>query len=145
MRKHIHAEEMLEYAQDAQMTDKPWEWWELFIPADEYGDDRWTPLQTHPTWARHHKYRRKPRTININGYSVPEPVRRPLKDGDKYYVPALFEAVLADYYYWGDAIDGDEVDRRLLERGLVHMTAEAAVVHAKALLSFTAEPEVGNE
>ncbi len=31
-------------------------------------------------------YRVKPKTMNINGYEVPEPVRTKLNDGDTYYI-----------------------------------------------------------
>ena len=30
MAKHIHADLMLQYAQDAMETDKPWERWEVY-------------------------------------------------------------------------------------------------------------------
>lgn len=29
MAKHIHADLMMQYAQDAAITPRPWEWWEV--------------------------------------------------------------------------------------------------------------------
>ena len=40
MDKHIHADLMLQYAQDAQETDKPWERWEVYGKIT----GRWIPL-----------------------------------------------------------------------------------------------------
>ena len=125
---HVHAELMMEYAKDALETDKPWERWEYF---NAY--DRWVPLPATPTWYEDVAYRRKPRTININGHEVPEPVRGPLKDGEDYYFPDLFEAEMSISTYW----NGDNSDYRLLKHGLIHITKDAAVAHAEALLSFT--------
>ena len=71
-------------------------------------------------------------TININGYEVPMPERELLKKGSKYYVPSL-SAANAHIYFW----DGDIGDTQFLERGLVHLTPEAATAHAEALVSFT--------
>ena len=61
MTAHIHAELMLQYAQDASTTDKPWELWEFRF--DEH--EKWTALTVNPTWDDDTKYRRKPRTIRI--------------------------------------------------------------------------------
>ena len=138
MSKHIHAELMAQYAQDAMETDAPWELWE-YRRANYNGP--WDELETNPTWCEYNRYRRKPRVININGHEVPEPVRRPLASECKYFAPTIDGFYLAAEYYWQD----DETDNRLLERGLVHLTEKAAIAHAKALLSFTTKPEVSDE
>lgn len=130
MTKHIHAELMLQYAQDAMETDKPWERWECCR-----SDGVWDELSKHPMWTERMGYRRKPRTININGFEVPEPVREPLEEGTTYFVPNL-HGVLPDPHYesiW----DNCGIDVRRLVHGLIHLTREAAELHAKALLSFT--------
>lgn len=56
--KHPHAELMLQYAQDAMTTDKPWELWELCKSFDPYLSE-WRNLSTHPRWIEGNKYRRK--------------------------------------------------------------------------------------
>ena len=55
MSKHIHADLMKQYTEDAQTTDKPWELWEVFN-----GDNNeWINLREHPLWSTLVKYRRK--------------------------------------------------------------------------------------
>lgn len=127
MTKHVHAELMLQYAQDAMTTDKPWELWE--------GSDNgvWLPMEGTPSWDIRLQYRRKPRTIKINGFDVPEPVREPLDIGTKYYCVIASHEDYAATIVW----EGDVYDKRFLSRGLIHLTREAAELHAKALLSFT--------
>lgn len=79
-----------------------------------------------------HRIRSVPRTININGHEVPEPVRKPI-EGRSYYIPQICSNQLADRFLWSD----HEMWLGYLSRGLVHFTHEAAEAHAKALLSFT--------
>ena len=54
MSKHIHAELMKQYAEDAMTTGEPWKLW-------EYSEDeqRWFALNTCPNWHISLKYRRK--------------------------------------------------------------------------------------
>lgn len=82
----------------------------------------------------------KKKTLRIGAFDVPEPVRKPLEAGTKYYVPKPHSEPLVDYYKWV----GDGVDHTLVQRGLAHLSEEAAELHAKALLSFTARPESGD-
>jgi hypothetical protein len=128
--KHKHAKNMLAYAQDAMETDKPWERWEYL--ATEC-NQKWQQCEMHPSWITRNEYRRKPRTININGFEVPEPVREPLGIDVHYYIPYLGGPSLAvDTVWWND-----DCDTNRLKSGIVHLTKEAAMIHAKALLSFT--------
>ena len=128
--KHKHAENMLAYAQDAMETDKPWERWEYL--AEEHSNT-WWKCEGHPAWQFAMEYRRKPRTININGFEVPEPVREPLQDYQKYYDVSIGSMESVVEYSW----DGGPMDFDTLNKGLIHLTKEAAMLHAKALLSFT--------
>lgn len=126
---HIHAEFMKQYAEDAAETDEPWRRWEHW----EKVNGRWFSLHGHPSWHETKRYRRKPRTININGHEVPEPLRQALVRGASYYVPNVFSEGRADQMVW----TGDDFDLRSLKRGLVHLNRAAAKAHAQALLSFT--------
>ena len=131
MTAHIHAALMLQYAQDAATTDKPWELWEFL----DY-DAKWKGLTTSPTWNGYIKYRRKPRTIRIGEIDIPEPVREPLRNGEKYFVPAIdCGDECTRRFPWED----DPTDKRLLRKGLVHLTEEAALAHARALIALTAK------
>ena len=130
MTAHIHAALMLQYAQDAATTDKPWEMWEYF------SDHEWDNLTGSPAWDEGTKYRRKPRTIRIGEIEVTEPVRDPLQNGENYFVPAIDCGDGCTHRFsWDD----DSTDKRLLKQGMVHLTNEAALAHAKALLALTAK------
>lgn len=81
----------------------------------------------------------KPRTVNINGFDVPEPVRDETEFASmsQYYTPALERENLVSHV--GKA-RGNDVPPAVLEimyRGLVHVSRENARKHAEALLSFT--------
>lgn len=127
MTKHIHAELMMEYAKDAMETDKPWERWEFCIG----GNNEWIPCDGNPFWDKDTVYRRKQKTIDINGIEVPEPYRGEMRDGDTYYSPFLPDSSLC--YTW----ESDEFHKKMQELGMVHLSKEAAIIHAEALASLT--------
>lgn len=56
MTAHKHAALMLQYAQDAAETDRPWELWE----AKSCKALLWDNLHSSPGWAGDYDYRRKP-------------------------------------------------------------------------------------
>lgn len=78
-------------------------------------------------------YRLKPRTININGINVPEPMRVAPELHSVYYLPDWSSAALFTSTRWS----ADPYDCHRMAQGLCHSTREAAEAHAKALLSFT--------
>ncbi len=90
----------------------------------------WCDCDDEPTWRESTPYRIKPRTIRIGGMNVPEPVREALPIGKRYYYPTMQYKDTVDAFTW----QGDGFDKRLLARGLVHLTKEAAIEHAKALI-----------
>ncbi len=55
--KHPHADAMMQYAQDAMETDKPYERWEFIN--NNVAD--WSGLGNQPAWDCNTKYRRKPK------------------------------------------------------------------------------------
>ena len=85
------------------------------------------------------EYRIKPRTIRIGKYDVPAPL--PVDCGTfdantTYYSPdieSMDGTFTTEEQFWC----WDRIDVLRLERGLVHLTREAAELHAKALISFT--------
>ena len=127
---HIHAAAMAEYAKDATETDKPWERWEFCHMRGEYQS-----LHGHPEWVGDNEYRRKPKTILINGHEVPEPHRTPLKDGEVYWTISIVGGVTSSIWR------GDVIDFACLKNGFIHLTKEAAEKHFNALKSFTAQKE----
>ena len=132
MTAHIHAELMKLYAEDAMETDKPWERWSVRLAPCRV----WRPLRGHPSWDEDSQYRRKPRTIRIGEYDVPEPLRTAPERGTRYWVVSTnCLPIAAHAEVWVDF----PAEREWLEHGLIHLNYEAAELHAKALLSFTLE------
>jgi len=134
---HVHAELMLEYVKDALVSKEPWKGWqELIYHNDSSNTKEWVDCGYHPSWEDEEEYRRKPKTININGYEVPEPIRD-LPDLGK---PGVSETVwipsLSEYPSFALGV-GNSYTRVFFDKGLCHLTKEAADLHAKALLSFT--------
>jgi len=56
MPAHKHADLMAQYAQDAMVSETPWEFWEFKY--DCYAD--WAALPANPFWYKGVQYRRKP-------------------------------------------------------------------------------------
>ena len=123
MTAHKHAALMLQYAQDAMETDKPWERWEW------KGGGGWYQLANAFTFSIHYEYRRKPRTLTYT-VTIPEPMQEAPEVGSIFYAPAPLSEGLTSMSGW---YDGD-VDYRLLKRGLCFATQEDAIAAAKAML-----------
>ena len=129
---HPHAGLMMKYAEIAQTTDKPWEHFEL----RQNDSCAWQAIHLPVSFYSHMEYRLKPeppKTIRIGEYDVPEPVREPLEDDKEYWGVDPTAKELAWKYNWNNAI----FCNLMLRRGLIHLTKEAAVIHAKALISLT--------
>ena len=67
---------------------------------------------------------------SINGYEYPEPVQEPVRKGKTYF--------LADpgvsHSYQRMSWDGSDLEVTWLRRGLIHLTPEAAALHARAII-----------
>ena len=128
--KHKHAELMMQYAQDAMETDKPWERWQYNSNKDDFGFiscDKYTMA-----FYDDYEYRRKPKMVSVT-----------LMDGEvvSWPAPHCTELEYGDSYFYADADgsvicvewDGVEWDKRTLADGWIHLTKEAAEQHAAAL------------
>ena len=81
------------------------------------------------------KYRIKPeepKTIKVNGFDVPEPMRDEPAENATYAVAQPSEGDYYNEFSWG----GCPLETNWLQRGLLHSTKEAAVAHAKAMLGI---------
>lgn len=87
------------------------------------------------------QFRIKPETILINGIEVPKPCSSPPAPETIYYIP-YFEAEQIDYRFTSLSWDNDSYDLHMLKLGFVHLTKEAAIKHAEAVLSFTSNDVV---
>lgn len=135
MTAHKHAALMLQYAQDAMGTDKPWERWEVRIAANVQPNAVFERLSSHPKWNTSNEYRRKPQIIKVtvNGKKIgfPEPVKIAPPDGTRYWMPTQRAAFGFDVqkYVW----EGDDGDFGFLNHGLIHLSLKAAQAHADVL------------
>lgn len=130
---HVHAQSMALYAQDALTTEAPWDLWEI----KSHTCDVWVALgKFHPSWNDSRQYRRapaKPKTININGYKVPEPMRVAPEIGTDFFLACVSDSSDDSSGKWC----GDRKDAEWLSLGLLHLRLEDERLHTKALLSFT--------
>ena len=133
--KHKHAELMMQYAQDAMETDKPWERWEYQTELMQEGDV-WKNCFPNPSFDGIYKYRRKTKMISVTlasgeVVSWPAPHSTELEYGDSYFyfVPTHGDIVLKEW-------DCAPWDRTTLSNGYIHLTKEAAEQHSHALFKI---------
>lgn|SRR5574337_897288 len=132
-RPHPHAALMALYAQDAAETETPWKRWQWRDPLIH--EPRWSDCRNDFMFSNVCEYRRKPKTIRIGEFDVPEPLREAPEADAKVW----FATILTQHGAWNEEWRGTETQRRWLAHGIVHTTREAAEQHARALLSFTSE------
>ena len=104
MTAYKHAALMLQYAQDAAETDKPWERWEFEV---KYGV--WCNLSEHPAWLEHKEYRRKPQVIRVGRHELLKPIAfTPPKDTIYWVINLSAEGYAPSDMIWtGDKTDFD--------------------------------------
>ena len=129
MTAHKHAALMLQYAQDAAETDKPWERWECNDGV------AWRPFtMKHPSLLQECEYRRKPRTLTYT-VTKPEPLREEPEAGTDFFLAVPHSERLHYTFRW----DGAEVTRLWLKRGLCFATKEDAIAAATAMMPIKGE------
>ena len=118
MAKHIHAENMALYAQDALVSDTPWRYWEV------RHHDKWFHLNHNPNWHATYDYRRKPERISVE-----------LECGEVVSWPKPYTGkLLLGAAYWRVGLDGvhlntfknDITGNLLLSNGMVYLVKEDA-------------------
>lgn len=119
---HKHAEVIKAWADDPEQG----------VQFFDHIHEKWLDVET-ISWVPTLQYRIKPKTININGYEVPEPVRVALNKGDTYYMVSPYGAGLMEWH-------GNAFDFELLKNGAIHLTRDAAMKHHEAIFSFTRKP-----
>lgn len=129
-KQHPHYESMKLYLEDAANTDKPWLLWRCRPD----GGSEWRYLNHGPVWDADTMYQRIPQTIRIGGQEVPKPLSEAPNKGTRYYSPAFDSEGMCFSHIWDGTPDWCQ---RLLDRGFVHLTQEAAVAHAKALIAIS--------
>ena len=108
---------------------------EAFYDEEWYGVVPMTALRY--TYDGDIPLRIKPKTININGIEVPEPMREMPPEGTSVYWPGFGPDSGDTHTESADVGCYPAMLPDLLRKGLLHLTKEAATIHANALLSFT--------
>ena len=81
---------------------------------------------------RDYEFEPVPAVTWVNGFKVPAPHSKPLDHGDAYYVADATKDKWNFLTTWAH----DFADERWLKRGLIHLSADAAAAHAKALIGL---------
>jgi hypothetical protein len=130
---YTHKYLRMKYDEIEKVFRNPWMYFEVKAP-NEGWEDATGPL----LFKEDYSYNLKsdpftPTDIKIGGYNVPEPVSQLLTNGTIYFTPSFTETTLFNKYEWrNDSVDGKNLGRRL-----IHLTEESAIIHCRALLSFT--------
>ncbi|MBI6548320.1 hypothetical protein [Xenorhabdus lircayensis] len=127
---HPHAILIAEYAKLAAENDEPWRWFQYRKNVFVNWQDCTKPLVFNHDWE--YRLKPSPQIIRIGEWDVPVPERKPPLKGTTYYAPDILTDNYVDPLIW----DNSHLDLRLLNRGLVHLTSDAANTHAHALLSL---------
>ena len=130
MTAHKHAALMLQYAQDAMETDKPWERWQ-FRALDTEG---WLDCAGGTGFSDLCEYRRKPRTMTYK-VTIPEPLREAPERQRRYFMVSLASGDYFNEFLWC----GEAREHAWLKRGLCFATKEDAIAAAKAMMPIKEE------
>ena len=126
---HIHAHLMSQYAEDAMVSETPWEMWEWCCNGE------WVTCKKSPGWWECAQYRRKPKTHIVNGVEIPD-LRVNPKYNERYYLANPTKSEFVHLY----TFCGDNQDNLWSKRGLIYKHTEegkqAAILHAKAMLGI---------
>lgn len=131
MSKHVHAELMAQYAQDALETDRPWERWQVKGPemithvSNPRDKDGYITCECHPSWHPSHVYRRKPHRVQIAGEVFDDVlIFQPSKEEPVFVLTSTNNI---------KGLSSRNVARTLFKEGRVHTTYEGALRHLEAL------------
>lgn len=83
------------------------------------------------------RYRVKPDVILIGAHEVPTPLRVMPERGTFVFWPDMDAPCWTGSMIWNNSRSFSEI---LLKRGMLHLTAAAAIRHAKALIALTEWP-----
>jgi hypothetical protein len=79
------------------------------------------------------EFRRKQKTIKVNGFDVPEPVS---KADDQNAFGTVFWPDLTCEHLWNCAMPLNTEAKLAVQRGIAHITQTHAIAHAKAMLGI---------
>jgi hypothetical protein len=132
--KHVYADLMKQYAEDATETDKPWERWQTRWDAPHVREWVNCVEDTHMFNIKR-QFRPKPKLVTINGYDIYLNTTKP-KNSETYYLVDVSSPNKYTEYVWYDEPD---CDNYWFSLGLVYLNKEDCIKHTNALLSFTSK------
>lgn len=130
---HPHAKLVIEYGNDLLTDAEAWLGWQY--RGTDTPDPDWKQCGDHPRWNVLHEYRRAPRTIRIGDREVPEPLRKAPAQGTTCYAAHIGSTSVHVPMTW----HGQSECVLALQRGILHLTREAAQAHADALIALSAK------
>lgn len=83
-------------------------------------------------YASEYEFRLKPRTITVNGREIVEGETVQPEHGKTYYMPITHTEEMYGWETW----KSQDWHICVFQRGLVHLTKENAIAHAKAMLGI---------
>jgi len=125
--KHKHAE-VLKAIADGKAVQWRLDEDDSWLTVEEYERGRINPLA-----REHFEWRIAPETLMIGDMEVPQPCCEAPPFDTVYYYPLLSHTGLYTDVHWA----GDSYDLHMLAAGMVHLTKEAAIIHAKALIKIS--------
>ena len=127
------ADFLAEYAKEAEVTDKPWEAFEIWNEENEWETlSKYNSLSvlTDPDFI----FRRKPVAgIKIGDYEI-FPLTKVPPEGTVFYVPDTQSLKI-----WTRHFDNSWTHTEAINNGFAHTTRESADNHLKALIEYTQE------
>lgn len=132
--RHKHAEFFIAIA-NGELVDS----WETRHLRTKKWSNLYANLHLIATFPEDWEVRRKQPTRVVNGFTVPAPLRVAPADGDSYFISDFSTERFCSLACW---VNG-AIDKRWLERGLIHLTEDAAIANAKAMCGI--DPESDDE
>lgn len=131
--KHPAADILAEIAEEARHNPEPWKAFEgkAYIHQSTWHEP--SSMEALLDWVTHDgiQVRRRPRTIEIAGVEVPEPMREAADFGGfRYFIPEPVNGSKVKALTWNDTW----IDNRYINLGFAHLTEDAARQHARALI-----------
>ena len=124
--------EKIMYGEDYSRQDNPWMLWEYLSPRNT----KYHPLTTDPLWIPTCKYRRKLKTVVVNGVELVAPETEAPAVGVTFWLANNTTTNWAKALLW----DGGDVHLMWLGRGLVFLEKDHAADYAKARLGAKGVP-----
>ncbi len=118
----------------AEKSETPWTEFQAKRPGED-----WFDLDSFDLIRANMEFRRIPSAINFRGFEFDAPVSYPLNLDELYYVPNIHDPERIGIWKW---INSSE-DHDRLQKGIIHLTSESAINHAKAMLAiYEKKPKV---